>query len=65
MSFGFIKMDFFRKIPKDLTEPTFCGAFVSVVCTLLIGILCLTELKAYFSYEIKSTMLVDISHNDD
>ena len=26
MGFGFLKLDFFRKIPKDLTEPTFCGA---------------------------------------
>lgn len=23
----FAKMDIFRKMPKDLTEPTFCGAF--------------------------------------
>lgn len=28
MSFknSFVKLDVFRKMPKDLTEPTFCGA---------------------------------------
>jgi hypothetical protein len=23
---NFLKIDIFKKIPKDLTEPTFCGA---------------------------------------
>jgi hypothetical protein len=77
---GFAKLDFFRKMPKDLTEPTFCGAIgkhldtlgystlyniVSTVCTVIIGVLCFTEIMRYFSVDIKSDMLVDVSHHDD
>lgn len=77
MSFknSFIKFDVFRKMPKDLTEPTLCGALgnfiyysyyvVSFVCTLILVSLCYTEINAYFKIDTKSNMLVDISHVDD
>lgn len=26
MKYSMLKLDVFRKMPKDLTEPTFCGA---------------------------------------
>lgn len=36
---GLKKFDIFRKMPRDLTEPTFCGALVSLLCTfVLIGL---------------------------
>ena len=30
MKQSFVRLDIFRKLPKDLTEPTFCGAFGKV-----------------------------------
>ena len=52
-------------MPKDLTEPTFCGALVSFVCTIVLGTLILTEVSRFLTYQTKSDMLVDISHHDD
>jgi hypothetical protein len=60
-----VKLDIFRKMPKDLTEPTFCGALVSFVCTIVLGTLILTEVSRFLTYQTKSDMLVDISHHDD
>lgn len=39
----FMRLDVFRKLPKDLTEPTFCGAIVSVACTAFIFALLFSE----------------------
>jgi hypothetical protein len=35
------------------------------VCTVVLAILCLSEISKYVSVETKSDMLVDISHHDD
>jgi hypothetical protein len=52
-------------MPKDLTEPTFCGALVSFVCTIVLAMLCMNEVARFLSYQTQSDMLVDISHHDD
>ena len=64
----------FRKMPKDLTEPTFFGALginftlyltlVSIICTAILGTLLVGEISAYLKVETKSDMLVDITHHD-
>lgn len=43
-----IRFDVFRKMPKDLTEPTFCGALVSFVCTFILVMLVFSEFQAYW-----------------
>ena len=60
-----MRLDIFRKMPKDLTEPTFFGALVSLICTVVLAMLCITEVGRFLSYQTKSDMLVDISHHDD
>ena len=76
MKQSFVRLDIFRKLPKDLTEPTFCGALgnfisyfkfvlVSFACTIVLSLLCISEIGRYFSVQTKSDMLVDISHHDD
>lgn len=37
-------LDIYRKLPSDLTEPTMAGALVSIVSTICIALLFLTEL---------------------
>ena len=44
---AFLKLDVFRKLPKDLSEPTFCGAVVSVVCAVVLVLLSITEVHNY------------------
>ena len=38
---------------------------VSVICTIILVLLCITEVSKYLTVAITSEMLVDISHNDD
>lgn len=70
------RLDIFKRVPKDLTEPTFCGALcktfiilkpfiVSTICFGILIILSMTEVSRYLNVETKSDMLVDISHTDD
>ena len=38
---------------------------MSFVCTVLLVVLCMTEVGKYMTVNTKSDMLVDISHRDD
>jgi hypothetical protein len=61
----FMKLDIFRKLPRDLTEPTFCGALVSIVCSVVLVLLGISEVKTYMSNETSSTMFIQTSHKLD
>jgi len=39
--------DIYRKLPKDLTEPTMSGAMVSLLSTLIMGVLFITEFNEF------------------
>jgi hypothetical protein len=67
-------LDIFRKLPKDLTEPTFCGALgnlkiidllVSIACTVMITFLGFSEIKNYVSCETSSNIVISTSHTKD
>lgn len=38
------KLDIYRKLPSDLTEPTTAGALISLLSTIVIVVLFITEL---------------------
>lgn len=59
------KLDIFRKLPKDLTEPTFCGALVSVVCTFIMIFLGVSEIHKYLVPDVTSTLEISTSHKQD
>ena len=40
-------MDFYRKIPRDLTEPTLAGGTMSVLSTVIMGLLLLWQVRVY------------------
>ena len=44
-------LDVYRKVPKDLTEPTIAGAVISVCSLTLIVFLFISELVAFISTE--------------
>ena len=52
-------------MPKDLTEPTFCGALVSVVCTFVLFALTIYEVQNYLNAESHAELIIDTSHRDD
>ena len=47
-----VVIDIYRKIPKDLTQSTRTGAFISIGCIMFIMFLFLSELRSYLSSEV-------------
>ena len=62
MGFDIKRMDIYRKVPKDLTQPTVTGAVVSIVSTVFIFFMLATELVYFVSPDVKSELLV--ANND-
>ena len=61
----FKNFDIFRKMPRDLTEPTCCGALVSIVCTIVLVILTTYEVNGFINASSRSDLIIDLSHRDD
>ncbi len=59
MVFDIKRMDIYRKVPKDLTQPTTTGAIISICCTVFIVIMLLVELFFFISPDIKSELIVE------
>jgi len=59
MQFDIRRLDIYRKIPKDLTQPTYTGACISVLSIVFISYLLVAELYAYISPELVSELFVD------
>ncbi|KFM70308.1 Endoplasmic reticulum-Golgi intermediate compartment protein 1, partial [Stegodyphus mimosarum] len=56
MPFDVRRFDIYRKIPKDLTQPTLTGAIISVCCCCFIAILFLSE----FLHFINISVFIDL-----
>ncbi|KPA85042.1 hypothetical protein ABB37_01463 [Leptomonas pyrrhocoris] len=52
------KADFFRRIPKDLTESTAIGAIISIACVVVMVLLFVGEVISYVSPRIQSDMVI-------
>ena len=52
-------------MPRDLTEPTFCGALVSIVCTFVLITLTVYEVNDYMKASSQAELVIDMSHRDD
>ena len=59
------KLDVYRKLPTDLTEPTASGAIISLVATIVMALLFLSEFNTYLSVGTQSEMFVDINRGGD
>ncbi|XP_066471986.1 endoplasmic reticulum-Golgi intermediate compartment protein 1 isoform X2 [Tiliqua scincoides] len=64
MPFDFRRFDIYRKVPKDLTQPTFTGAIISVCCCFFILFLFLSELTGFIATEIVNELYVDDPDKD-
>jgi len=53
------KVDFYRKVPKDLTEASTLGASMSVVAALIIVVLFLSETLAFARSDILTSVSLD------
>lgn len=55
----FKDFDFYRKIPKDLTETTTHGTVLSICASLFMLVLFIAELWAFLSVNVTTTILID------
>lgn len=64
MQFDIRRLDIYRKIPKDLTQPTYAGATISICSILFIAYLFVSELNDFLSLKINNELIVDdpVSH---
>ncbi|XP_064600110.1 endoplasmic reticulum-Golgi intermediate compartment protein 1-like [Liolophura sinensis] len=59
MQFDIRRFDVYRKVPKDLTQPTLTGAVISISSILFIAFLFISELLVFISPDIVSVLYVD------
>ncbi|KAH0520795.1 Endoplasmic reticulum-Golgi intermediate compartment protein 1 [Microtus ochrogaster] len=59
-----IEFDIYRKVPKDLTQPTYTGAIISICCCLFILFLFLSELTGFITTEVVNELYVDDPDKD-
>lgn len=62
MSFSsknFSKLDMYRKIPRDLTQGSVTGAWLSVLAILSMSFLFVLEFNSYLTTEITSSIIMD------
>eukprot|EP01103_Thecamoeba_quadrilineata_P018886 TRINITY_DN7433_c0_g1_i1.p1 TRINITY_DN7433_c0_g1~~TRINITY_DN7433_c0_g1_i1.p1 ORF type:complete len:290 (-),score=34.63 TRINITY_DN7433_c0_g1_i1:186-1055(-) len=53
-------LDFYRKVPSDLTQATIPGGIASLICFSILAILVLSEFVDFVSVKTTSEMIVDI-----
>ncbi|KXZ55092.1 hypothetical protein GPECTOR_3g247 [Gonium pectorale] len=58
-------IDFFKKIPSDLTEATLTGAWLSIVAAIIMVCLFMAELSSFLSTTSKTQLLVDRSPRNE
>ncbi|XP_031563527.1 endoplasmic reticulum-Golgi intermediate compartment protein 1-like [Actinia tenebrosa] len=59
MQFDVRRFDIYRKVPKDLTEPTYTGAVISILSCVFMSFLFLSEFYSFVTTEIASELFVD------
>jgi len=59
MAFDIKRMDIYRKVPKDLTQPTTTGAIISICCCAFIFLMLLFELLWFINPDVKSELIVE------
>ncbi|CAI7804274.1 unnamed protein product [Closterium sp. NIES-54] len=58
-------VDFYRRIPRDLTEASLSGATLSLVAATWIIVLVWLELRVFLTVTTSTTVIVDQSPNTD
>lgn len=53
------RFDIYRKVPKDLTQPTTTGAIISISSGIFITFLLISELLTFLRTELVSELYVD------
>jgi len=57
----FKSLDVYRKLPSDYLQPTYSGATLSIISTVIMVMLFLSELRSYMEVKTSSEMFIDIN----
>ena len=57
----FKNVDFYRKIPKDMTEGTISGSVISMLAAAVIGLLLISEIGSYLTPKFDTRVVIDLS----
>ena len=57
----FKNVDFYRKIPKDMTEGTISGSVISMLAAAVIGLLLISEIGSYLTPKFDTRVVIDRS----
>ena len=58
-------VDFYKKIPSDLTEATLTGAWLSIAASVIMALLLVLELAAFLRVQTVSELVVDRSPSNE
>ena len=59
-----LRLDAFRKVPKELTHASMHGAYLTVLAYVLMVILFLMELQSYFNVSVEKSVALDANWAD-
>jgi thiol-disulfide isomerase/thioredoxin len=59
------KVDFYKKVPADLTEATLTGAWLSISASLIMAMLLVLELSAFLRVQAATELTIDRSPADE
>ncbi|WIA40888.1 hypothetical protein OEZ86_004551 [Tetradesmus obliquus] len=58
-------IDFYKKLPTDLTESTLTGSFISIIAATLMGLLLVLELASFMRVQSAMQLVVDSSPQNE
>ena len=58
------EFDFYKYLPREISEPTFLGATMSLGVLVLMGLLFFYQVLEFFSFQSTSEMIVDTMEED-
>lgn len=58
------EFDFYKYLPKDLAEPTFIGASMSISVMILMSMLFFYNMVEFLSFKSTSEIVIDMSEED-
>jgi len=61
----FKALDVYRKLPSDFVQPTYSGAMLSIISSIIMVFLFVSELRAYTEIKLGSEMYIDVNRGGD
>ena len=61
----FKSLDVYRKLPSDFVQPTYSGAMLSMISSVLMILLFISEFSTYLEVKTGSEMIIDVNRGGE